>query len=115
MSSRRAEPTLIERALGEPAGQTCLVRARDRLLDDLRRNRFSSARAARIYASSIDDAVWAYVGRFPLGRIIYHDHLMRDERSQRGNQLAAAFVRETGAVEHRSHRRWFAWRTPAPQ
>src|SRR5262245_6667215 len=101
MSPRRAEPTLIDRALGEPAGQSCLARARERLLDDLRRDRFSSARAARTYTSSIDRAVWVYVARSPLGRIIYRDHLMRDERSQRGNQLADAFVRETGAIEQK--------------
>jgi len=93
------ELTLIDRALEAPAGRTCLAEARQRLIDDMRRNRFSGARAARVYTSSIDSAVWAYLERSSLRRIIYRNHLISHERSEKGSHLADTFVRETGAIE----------------
>jgi hypothetical protein len=93
------EPTLIDRALQGPAGLTCLAEARQRLIGDMRRNRFSSAKAARVYTSSIDSAVWAYLEQSSLRRIIYREHLIGRERSEKGSRLADTFVRETGATE----------------
>jgi hypothetical protein len=111
MNPHRKEPTLIDRALAAPAGQRCLAKARERLLGDLRRNRFSSARAVRLYTSSIDEAVWAYVSDSSLRRIIYRDHLVSVERSQKGSYFAALFVRETGALDRKPHRRFAFWAT----
>lgn len=100
-------PTLIDRALGGPTGQACIAKARARLLDDVRQNRFNSARAAEVYASGIDAAVWAYLGASPLRRIIYRNHLLNQERTEMASQLARAFVRETGAVNRPQQQRWF--------
>jgi hypothetical protein len=82
------EPTLIDRALGGSGGQACLAKARERLFNDVERNRFSSPRATRVYMSSIDSAVWAYLGDSSLRRIIYRDHLISLERVQKGSHFA---------------------------
>jgi hypothetical protein len=113
MDFRRKEPTLIDRAVGVPAGQACLAKARERLFDDLRRNRFSCARAVRVFNFSIDEAVWAYVSDSPLRRIIYRDHLVGAERSQKGSHFADVFVQETGATDQKPHRRFALWTTSA--
>lgn len=99
-------PTLIDRALGESFGQTCLANARERVLNDLQRNRFRSVRAVEIYVSSIDDAVWVYLGESPLRRIVYRNHLRSLERSEKGSQLADAFAQESGAID-RPPQGWF--------
>jgi 4-hydroxyphenylpyruvate dioxygenase-like putative hemolysin len=104
-------PTLVDRALGASAGKTCLAKARERLLNDIRRDRFSSERAAGVYTSSIDDAVWAYVEASPLGRIIYRNHLTSLERLQRAQHFADAFAREVGADEGRTLPRWLLFGT----
>jgi hypothetical protein len=98
--------TLIDRALDGSIGQICLAKARERLFNDLRQNRFSSVRAAEIYTSSIDFAVWAYLGGSPLRRIVYRNHLLSFERSEKGSHLADAFVLETGAIDQRPRQRW---------
>jgi len=99
--------TLIDRALSGAAGQACLANARERLINDLQHNRFSCARAIEIYTSSIDRAVWAFLGQSPLRRIVYRNHLLTVERSEKGSHLAEAFVEETGAVDQQPPRqRW---------
>ena len=99
--------TLIERALGGAVGQAFLAKARERLNSDLQHNRFSCARAVEVYTSSIDQAVWTFLGQSPLRRIVYRNHLLSVERSEKGSHLAEAFVEETGAVDQNPPRqRW---------
>src|SRR5262245_15863324 len=99
--------TLIDRALSSAVGEACLAKGRERLNNDLQHNRFSCARAAEIYTSSIDCAVWAFLGHSPLRRIVYRNHLLNEERSEKGSRFADAFVQETGAVDQHSPRqRW---------
>jgi hypothetical protein len=77
---REPEPTLVERALSAPMGRACLTRVLESLIKDLRRNRFSSAKAVRAYTSGIDKAVWDYLQGSSLRRIIYRNHLIGLER-----------------------------------
>jgi hypothetical protein len=99
--------TLIDRALSGAVGEAFLAKARERLNNDLQHNRFSCARAVEVYTSSIDRAVWAFLGQSPLRRIVYRNHLLSEERSEKGSRFADAFVQETGAVDqHPPRQRW---------
>ena len=109
-----AASSLIDRALDAATGQACLGKARQRLLDDLRRDRFAAARAQHVFAAGIDAAVWDYVGQSPLRSIIYRNHLTGVERAEKSRQLAATFATETGAKETARVPLWLALFAGAP-
>jgi hypothetical protein len=91
--------TLINCALDEPVGMAHLAEATRCLSDDLRRNRYSPARAVQLYTSSIDNAVWAYLESSPLKRIIYRNHLMSLNRLQEAEHLTDLFTRLMGVTD----------------
>ncbi len=103
-SSKKEFDALVLGALDAPAGQAYIVRAEHYLLDQLRRSRFNSERAAEVFTMAVNYAVMARLKEHLLEKAVLRDYLKSKRGLSFGKGLASEFIRSTGAVDQRRSR-----------